>query len=145
MDIILGTIADEKNKLNKTFNNQISYSGTLREETSVINPSIMIEALNLSEYNYMYIPEFKRYYFISDIVSIRNGIWRVSGKVDALMSFRSGINQCKVVLENTEITGEESYLLGDVWKSTVKTKTDIINFPSGLNNSGEYILITSGG
>ena len=145
MQLILGTIADEKNKLNKTFSNQRPFSGTLREETSVVSPSLIIEAENLSAYNYMYIPSFGRYYFISDIVSVRRNLWRVNGTVDVLMSFKDGIESCPVVLSDTETTESESYMTGEVWRSTVKTKTDIINFSSGLNSTGEYILITSGG
>ena len=37
------------------------------------------------------------------------------------------------------------YFSGEQWQTTVKTKTDVINFPSGLLDNGEYILITSGG
>ena len=145
MDITLGTIADEKNKLNKTFSNQRTYSGTLKDQTSVIKPSLIIEAENLSLFNYMYIASFGRYYFITDIESVRNNLWKITGKVDVLMSFKSGIETCPVILSNTEITANESYMSGDMWKTLVKSKTDIISFPSGLNSTGEYILITSGG
>ena len=145
MNIVLGTISDEKNKLNKTFNNQATYTGTLKQETSVIHPSVILEATNLSGCNYMYISEFGRYYFITDVVSVRNNLWRVDGKVDVLMSFKSGIETCPIILSNTETTASEEYMLGEMWKTLVKSKTDIISFPSGLNSSGEYILITSGG
>lgn len=145
MVIVLGTIADESNKLNKTINNVTNINGTLRQETSVINPSVLIEAQNLSGYNYMYINDFGRYYFITDIVSVRNGLWRVTGKVDVLMSFKAGIETCPVILANTETTLLDKYMSGEMWKTQVKSKTDVINFPSGLNSTGEYILITSGG
>ena len=145
MVIVLGTIADETNKLNKTINNVTNINGTLRQETSVINPSVLIEAQNLSGFNYMYINEFGRYYFITDIVSVKNGLWRVTGKVDVLMSFKAGIETCPVILANTEITLLDKYMPAEMWKTQVKSKTDIINFSSGLNNTGEYILITSGG
>ena len=145
MDIVLGKIADERNKLNKTVYDAIAYSGTLKQETSVIKPNVIIEASNLSDYNYMYIAEFGRYYFITDIVSIRNGLWRISGSVDVLMSFKDAIESCPIILSHTESVLTETYMMGDMWKNLVKTKTDIISFPSGLNNTGEFILITSGG
>lgn len=145
MVIVLGTIADEYNKLNKTINDVTNINGVLKQETSIINPTVIIEAVNLSGYNYMYIQEFGRYYFITDITSVRNGLWRVSGKVDVLMSFKDGIETCPIILANTQQTLTERYINGEMWKTLVKTKTDIINFPSGLNTTGEYILITSGG
>lgn len=145
MDIVLGTISDEKNKLNKTFLNQTTIEGTLKEETSIIKPSILFQAQNLSSYNYMYISDFGRYYFITDITCVRYDLWRITGVVDVLMSFKSGIETCPIIVKNTEITCAENYMTGDMWKTLVKTKTDIINFSSGLNSTGEYILITSGG
>lgn len=145
MQIALGTTNDEKNKLNKTISNITYYEGTLKESSSIINPTILINDVNLSGYNYLYIPEFNRYYFITDIISVRNGLWRINAKVDVLMSFRNQINNCFITLSDTESNGKETYISGDVWKSLVKSKTDIITFPSGLNTTGEYILITSGG
>ena len=145
MVIILGNCYDEKNKLNKTFRNQVSLTGTLKNETSITNPEILFEYANPSNFNYLYIEEFSRYYFITDIVNVRNNLWRITARVDVLMSFRDKINSCVVTLSNTEDVGQESYMSGDVWRSLVKQKTDVINFPDGLNSNGEYILITSGG
>ena len=145
MLIYLYTTADEKNKLNKTLSNGLEIEGTLREETSVIKPSVIIEGENLSGYNYLYIPDFGRYYFIKDISSVRKGLWRISAFVDVLMSFKIGIETCPIILANSESTAYETYMMGQEWNSLVKTKTDIISFSSGLNSTGEFILITSGG
>lgn len=145
MVIVLGTISDEYNKLNKTMSNVVNINGVLKQETSVIKPTVLIEAENLSGFNYMYINEFGRYYFITDIVCVRQNLWRVSAKVDVLMSFKDGISTCPFIVSNTENAYAENYMMGDMWKTLVKSKTDIINFPSGLNSTGEYVLITSGG
>lgn len=135
----------EKNKIGKNLTGEIEYSGTLRDETSVINPVIMINAENLSLFNYAYIPQFHRYYFIRDIVSMRTGLWRVSMDVDALESFKDGILDLNVILSDTETTGDTDYISGSQWVTNVKAKTDIIKFSTGLLNNGEYILITAGG
>lgn len=145
MDIKLYKNHSEKNKINKSLTGEVEYSGTLRDETSVINPVVMIHATNLSLFNYAYISEFHRYYFIRDIVSVRNGLWRVSMSVDVLMSFKNDILDLNVILSDTETTGQNSYYSGDQWRSLVKAKTDIIKFSNGLLDSGEYILITAGG
>lgn len=121
------------------------FSGTLKEETSIISPVVLMELENPSNYNYAYIPEFRRYYFISDIVSVRKGLWRISMKVDVLESFKNYILDLGVILSDSENIGSENYLSGDVWKAKVKEKTDIINFPSGLSETGHFILITAGG
>lgn len=145
MVIDLSVINDEKNKLDKTINERQRFEGTLRAETSIINPVVLIEAENLSGYNYMRIPQFGRFYYITDIVCVRSGLWRVSGHVDVLMSYREAIEDIPIIVSDSETTKANNYLNGDVWRTLVKTKTDIVNFSNGLNNSGEYILITSGG
>ena len=145
MNITLYQTTAEQNRLNKTLNNALSLSGTLREETSVTSPSIVIEHSNPVGYNYAYIPAFGRYYYINDITSVRNGIWRLSLSVDVLMTYRSDILQADVILNAGTSPDRERYLDGDQWQATVKKFTDVLSFPQGLLDSGEYILITAGG
>ena len=147
MDIVLCTTGSEKERIVKTLSNEITFTGTLREESSVINPSFIIQAENPSVYNYCYISSFNRYYFITNITSIRNNLWRIDCAVDVLMSFANDILNLDVIVSNLSSgeNGENSYFSGEQWQTTVKTKTDVINFPSGLLDNGEYILITSGG
>lgn len=147
MEIQLLINNSERQAINKSLSSGITLLGSLRNESSIINPIILIEIDNPSGYNYMYIPEFGRYYFITDAVSVRTGLWRISGAVDVLMSFASDILNLNVIVSDLSL-GEEkasTYIEGEQWKSTVKTMTDVINFPNGLLDSGEYILITSGG
>lgn len=145
MDIILYDNQSEKNKLDKLLITPNTITGTLKQECSISSPVILIEIENPVGYNYAYIPEFSRYYYISDMVSVRNNLWRIYLTVDVLMSFKDYIVNIPVILSDTEETGKEFYLSGNVWKSKVKELTDIINFPSGLNANGEFILITAGG
>ena len=145
MDIKFYYTPDETNKINKTLNTETVLTGDLKQESSIIKPVILIGASNLIGFNYCYIPLFERYYFITDLVVVRKNLWRVSLRVDVLMSFKDDILECPIILSNTQTTEIENYLPGDVYKSTVKYKTDIINFSGGLNDTGEYILITAGG
>ena len=146
MDIVLYSMTGEVNLLNKQLSNGRTFTGTLRKETSVVAPSILFEsASNLTQYNYMYISEFGRYYFIDNVISVRTGLWEVSGKVDVLMSFKSGIETSFVVLDHSEETGNSNYLQSHIWTSLVKDKTDVITFSNGFLDDGEYILITAGG
>ena len=145
MDLILYVNNSEKNKLEKSLSSDLKLTGKLREQSSVVNPSIMIQTTNPSIYNYAYIPEFKRYYFITDMVSVRTGLWEISMHVDVLMSFKDTIKGTQVILSDTETTGQTNYMAGEQWASTVKTATDIISFPNTMNISGDYILITAGG
>lgn len=147
MDIILHVNSSEKQAITKSLDSGITLTGSLRNESSVINPSFIIEHENPSGFNYCYISDFGRYYFITNITAIRTGIWKIDCSVDVLMSFRTQILNLDVIVSDLSL-GEsptETYMQGNQWATTVKNKTDIINFPSGLLDDGEYILITSGG
>ena len=147
MDIILYQTTSERERINKDLSSALSLSGALRGECSVTNPSFNIEVNNPSDYNYCYIPDFGRYYYITNIVSVRTNIWRIDCDVDVLMSFKDAILNLDVIVSDISL-GESpvsTYYSGEQWASTVRTKTDVINFPNGLLDNGEYILITSGG
>ena len=136
----------ENNRVVKTLTDEKQLSGELRNQTSVLNPSIRIESAdNISTYNYAYISEFGRYYYITDIVSVRTNCWVVSLRCDVLMSYKDEIHGLNVILDNTQETGLNNYLSSPNWVNLVKTKTDIKVFPSGLSEQGEFILITAGG
>lgn len=136
----------ENNRVVKTLTDEKQLSGELRNQTSVLNPSIRIESAdNISSYNYAYISEFGRYYYITDIVSVRTKCWVVSLRCDVLMSYKDEIQGLNVILDNTQETGLSNYLASPNWVNLVKTKTDIKVFPSGLSEQGEFILITAGG
>ena len=144
--ISLFKTASENNRVVKTLTDEKQLSGELRNQTSVLNPSIRIESSdNISTYNYAYISEFGRYYYITDIVSVRTNCWIVSLRCDVLMSYKDEIQGLNVILNNTQETGLSKYLASPNWVNLVKTKTDIKVFPSGLSEQGEFILITAGG
>ncbi len=82
-------------------------SGVLRESCSITSPIITIDWTNNSQisaipnFNYVYIPAFNRYYFVTDITCVRNNLWNISLKVDVLMSFKTEIlSQTCVVARN---------------------------------------------
>lgn len=147
MDIVLYINTSERQEIHKTIGSSVTFTGSLRGESSIINPSFLIQTANPSAYNYCYIPSFGRYYFITNITSVRTNLWRIDCSVDVLMSFADEILNLDVIVSDLSIGEEPSsvYFSGEQWQTTVKTKTDVINFPSGLLDNGEYILITSGG
>lgn len=146
MNITLCNNSSERNEINKSISGGTTFSCTLRSETSISDPAVLLEYDgNLSQYNYCYIPEFSRYYYITDITSVRNKFWQVKCHVDVLMSFKQSILNSIAILDESTVTGASNYLSNDVWRALSKDKTSIIPFSNGLNSSGQYILITAGG
>ena len=136
-------------KIGKSLDTGVNFDNcTLKDVTSIFKPIVQINSSNsdIPTYNYMYIPNFNRYYFIDDIVSVHNNLWEISAHVDVLETYKNDILGNSAILENTEKVGNNMYLYDpDIFKVNCKHKTDIINFPTGLSDTGEFILITAGG
>lgn len=73
-----------------------------KQETSVINPTIILERTSFPNFNYVYIKELNRYYFINSITSIRNNLWEISLNIDVLMSYKDGIKSLKAFIDRNE-------------------------------------------
>lgn len=78
--------------------------GVLRESTSIIDFSVVLELDTFPNFNYVYIEIFNRYYFVSDIVSVNKNIWEVSLSCDVLMSYKDAINACTGFVDRNENT-----------------------------------------
>lgn len=144
MNIILYINNSEKNKINKSLTVVDTLTGSLKESSSITNPVILIEYADPTAFNYVYIDAFNRYYFVNDVVVERNDLLRISLTVDVLESFSAAILSQNVIVDKNTINFEK-YLPDENLITLVKTKTDIVNFPNGLLESGEFILITAGG
>ena len=143
MTIDLYINKSEKERVTKTLSSEKSFTGTLREQTSIIDPTISIESTdNLSQYNYMYIPDFGRYYYIRNVESVKNGLWRITGHVDVLMSFKNQILANSGVIERQE-NKWNLYLPDPDFQTSNKTQIQTKKFPKGFGNKS-YILVISG-
>lgn len=136
--------SSEKNKIGKSLSIGLTLSGNLRDECSITSPSILVEATSLVEYNYCYIPEFKRYYFISDITSVRNNLWRVSLKCDVLESFKSDILNSSCIINKQQNQSYSNNIDDGSYINRVDNFIEIANYQDGFNSNGEFILLTAG-
>lgn len=72
-----------------------------KDDSSILTPVILISdsLANLAKYNYAYIADWKRYYYIDDIVLTGGGLCEMSLHTDALATFRTDIrNSSQYVL-----------------------------------------------
>lgn len=143
--ISLYKTASENNRVVKALTSGKEMSGELRNQTSVLNPSIRIESAdNISTYNYAYIPEFGRYYYISDITSVRTNCWIISLRCDVLMSYSAQIKSLRPIIEREEI-GQSSGLIDSDMPININKKVQKYYFPKGFTKDIQYVLTTSGG
>lgn len=91
--ILLLNNSGESNRLNKYpyISLYKKVIGTFRENISVIDPEFTVELEDYPNINYIYIYKFNRFYFIDDIVIVRNNLYQISCHCDVLMSFMDDI------------------------------------------------------
>lgn len=134
------------NSINKNITNIIQLEGTLKENTNLINPSIMIESdfQDIWNCNYMDIPSFGRKYFVTNIESIRTGILRISAHVDVLSTYKEGILANKAIIHRAENNAQYNLLIND--GSLVSYQNPFVitkSFPNGFTGF-KYILTCAG-
>ncbi len=99
-----------------------SFNCILLEPSSVISPAISLnvgKSENPSEYNYAYISEFKRYYFVTDW-NYSSGLWIASLTVDVMASWKINIGTAtKYVLRSSNKSN------GDIFDSQYPTTANI--------------------
>ena len=134
---------EELNKISKNPSIVMTLNGTLREETDIVNPAINIEYDGtLTNVNYMYIPEFHRYYFITKIESVRTKLWRVYGHCDVLKTYAQAILNTPCVVARNE-NRYNLYLNDSYFKVYSNPRFEVINFPNKFSGFS-YVLTMKG-
>lgn len=134
-----------KEVLDKQASTIRTVTGTLREGTSIVDPIIKIEG-DLSEFtkcNYMYIPEFGRYYYVTDIKSVLNDIVEFSAHVDVLNTYKDQIRSNVAIIHRQE-NDWNLYLNDGVFKVYQNPMVLTKAFPSGFTTQ-EFVLAVAGG
>ena len=145
MKITLYYCMSDNRQINKEISNPLEVDGELRQETSITSPIIRFYSKDVLRYNYCYIEDFRRYYYISSIDAISNEIYDVTLSVDVLMSFRGDILQLPCIVDKqTDSDNGDEYIDDSSLVTDNMMFSTIYNFPNGFLDKPEYILITAG-
>lgn len=151
--------------LNESYPALATLEGVLKDDCSVERPVIMIEntrdshgssLIDITHFNYAYIPDFGRYYYVDDIVFVTNNMLEVHLKVDVLHSFRKFICSAVGIVERTsDFTIDDSNLnrYNNGQFRSVSLPNDLRTYGFHLEtaasfhdyDNGRNILVTSGG
>lgn len=144
MNIVLYSNASEINAVDKTLTELTTLTGTLREQSSIIDPIITISDIDeyIGSMNYAYIPEFNRYYFITNVESVRKNLWKVSFHVDVLFTYRDAIRANSAIIERNE--NEYDLKLNDgLFRTQQNPRIAQFPFPNGFNQ-WNFVLAVAG-
>ena len=142
MEILLYKTTNANNDLNKTITDKVELVGALRDASSIITPSILIQC-NPIGYNYAYIPKFGRYYYIKNITSFVKGAFIIDLKCDVLMSFKEEILNMSGIV--SRLTSGDEYANRDIKTKCFETHRKIVFENTPFTADGTYILVAQGG
>lgn len=77
-------------------------SGALRGESSLLNFNVLIQSDTVPNFNYCYIDKFKRYYYVTEPISVRQNLWEMTMQVDALMTYKDSLLKCEGYIDRNE-------------------------------------------
>lgn len=68
----------------------------LKSGTSLISPTFLLESSSKPSYNYV---QFEgRYYFVNDVISVRNNLWEIDCNVDVLATYKTAIGSTSAMI-----------------------------------------------
>lgn len=135
---------------NSSSNNTVSKSITAikkmtcqgYKDCNLVNPQILIDYdTALFSANYMYLPLFNRYYYITDITSLNGRQVLVSGHTDVLMSFP--VRSLSGVVARNE-NAYNLYLQDKMFRVNNFNYVVTKNFPSGMTPNSNFIFTVAG-
>ena len=138
--------ASENNRVQKDITDIAVMRGTLRAESSIIDPVFIIQG-NIAELagaNYLTIPVWNRRYFIKDIVSIRTNLVQISAHVDVLSSWPDQLRACRAIVHKQE-NRWNLYLNDGTFKVYSNPIIETVLFNASFPGTCEYILAVAGG
>lgn len=141
MEIKLYRTESDSRKLDKTFTSEATHNGNFAREVDIINPIVQIEAEkeNLSTFNYCYIPDLERYYFIDKIEITRKGFFTLFLHIDVLKTYAVQIrNLYGVVGSGASVN---PYYRGYITNADVRCTHEQLAFQNNFNETGDIILL----
>lgn len=119
----------------------------LKSSTELINPTIYLSkdvGIELDAFNYVYIPDFSRYYYVQNSSKELGGVIQIDCHVDVLMSHKDAIGNLTAIVERQE-KNYNLYLSPLDIPNFAYRRIQTKQFPNQpLNVSGTTILLTSG-
>lgn len=152
--IIFLKLESDKNTIGKTWSQEetdiVTIEGKMLFDKDILKPSFIVSG-NFSDFNYAYIPVFKRFYYI-DTMQVKTGsMMEISFVCDVLQSFATDIKKNKAILERSESNYNVYMNDGEYWTqqdkevSTVPFKNSSELEAVFSRSSNTYILTIAGG
>lgn len=141
MQVDFYTTTDNANTVNKTLKLIRSINIIFRQVVNEAKPFIILNKDKITGSNYVHIPNFNRYYFITNVENYTANLVRIDLTCDLLMTYKDVILNTPVLITATE---KPSYLSINLPTQQTISKR-ILKSDITLNKESSLILTTIGG
>lgn len=134
--------SSENNVISKQLDEECMIDGYSRTVVDMLNPVIELAGIEVIKYNYCYVQELRRFYYIENVTISPNGVYKMSLRVDVLRTYKADI-----LASYGLITKNQDYnpYTGD---PDVETRYTLSKheFENGFNfTTGDFVLVTMRG
>lgn len=134
----------DKNLINKTLENKTISSGLFLQPFDITTPKLKVRFDNTFDFNYCFIPELNKYYFIENITIISNNIYEIDLNIDVLTTYKNELLNSFGTITKRE--NANNYISTRTSVFNVLPNIEKIEFTSGLfNENGNIIMICAKG
>lgn len=94
MELILFSVADGDNVINKTLEDGLVIDVNFKRDTDFTSPEIIlmaIDGVSYDDFNYCSIPELERFYFIRNVTALNSKVFSLVCECDYLESYKTDI------------------------------------------------------
>lgn len=142
MEINFYKYAGKPKTVNKQLGNPTVLSGVLWDDFNFITPILVIRKNDVSMYNYCFIPNFNRYYFIDECSLTNKNEFALKLSLDVLKTYETQILQSNGVITERDNSNRFISNRGIVYNR--KPNFEKVSFPNTglLNPDGSIIMIT---
>lgn len=153
----LGICTEDPRKLDKSVNffgnNPTEISAILKDNCGIMTPVFIVSpgSINISRYNYCYVPSWGRYYYIIDMVAMTGSRIAVKCDEDVLSSNAAAINDLQLYLNRTATDVLSSEYMGDdgvpaeLRRRCITLDFNTTPFTANYGSDTVYLLTVLGG
>ena len=138
----LYTTKTPNNAIGKVLENETENNIKFKSQADRTKPVVVLMSETMIDFNYAYIPDFNRYYFVENIEVTPNKIYNISLRCDVLESFKNDILESSGFV-NQQTTPNKYY--NSDYQTEIKKEVDVIKSNVTLDTTKSTILVTIGG
>lgn len=105
MILVLYKTDDSPNTINKTLSDSLELNINLKKDTDIINPELVLKG-DFRGFNYAYIPELNRYYFINSMEQLNFILAKLYLECDVLETYKEDILNSSGIIKRDIIDGD---------------------------------------